>query len=83
MLGVESLLVLAIVLGACLALWFASRPRRKKNDVASLRRELAHLTHDDDAARRLVEAERERNADASEREILERVIRRLRHERRR
>jgi hypothetical protein len=79
----ESLLVFAVLIGASLAIWIASRPKRKKHDVASLRRELAHLTHDDDAARRLVEAEQRRSPDATEKELLERVIRRLRYERRR
>jgi hypothetical protein len=79
----ESLLVLALVVGASLAIWIASRPKRRKTDAGSLRRELAHLTHDEDAAQRLVDAEAKRYPDATERELLERVIRRLRYERRR
>lgn len=79
----EQLLVLAVVIGGCIAIWIASRPKRKSRDVAALRRELAHLTHDEDAARRLVESEQKRLPDATERELLERVIRRLRYERRR
>jgi uncharacterized protein HemX len=79
----EQLLVLAAVLGACVAIWIASRPKKKARDVAALRRELAHLTHDDTAAQRLVEAEQQRLPDATEKELLERVIRRLRYERRR
>lgn len=79
----ESLLVLALVIGGCLAIWLLSRPKRRSRDVAALRRELAHLTHDAASARRLVEAEQVRLPDATERELLERVIRRLRYERRR
>lgn len=77
------LLVLASVVGACFAIWYFSRPRRKSRDVKTLRRELAHLTHDEASAQRLVEAEQARLPDATERELLERVIRRLRYERRR
>jgi len=79
----ESLLVLAVVVGACIAIWVASRPARRVRDVPTLRRELAKLTHDEAAADRLVEAEQRRMPDATELEILERVIRRLRYERRR
>lgn len=79
----ESLLVLALVLGACAAIWSLSRPKRRATGVAALRRELAHLTHDEASARRLVEAEARRSPEATEKELLERVIRRLRHERRR
>jgi hypothetical protein len=78
---VEPLLVLAVLVGACVALYVASRPRRKKRDVATLRRELEHLTHDESAAQRLVDAESRRSPDATERELLERVIKRLRYER--
>ena len=77
----ESLLVMALVIFACAALYVATRPRRKKHDVASLRRELAHLTHDEGAADRLVEAESRRFPDETERELLARVIKRLRYER--
>jgi hypothetical protein len=77
------MLVLALVIGGCVAIWFFSRPRRRSRDVKSLRRELAHLTHDPASAQRLVEAEQARLPDATERELLERVIRRLRYERRR
>jgi hypothetical protein len=80
---VESLLVLGLVFGGCIALWLYTRPKRKARDVAGLRRELAHLTHDEAAAQRLVEAEQARSPDATERELLEKVIRRLRYERRR
>ncbi len=79
----EGLLVLALVVGASIAIYVASRPKRRKTDVASLRRELAHLTHDADAAQRLVDAEQRRVPDATERDLLERVIKRLRYERRR
>jgi len=80
---VESLLVLALVVGASIAIYVATRPKRRGTDVAALRAELAHLTHDGDAAQRLVEAEQKRSPDATERELLQRVIKRLRYERRR
>ena len=51
------------------------------SEVTSLRRELAHLTHDEGAADRLVEAESRRYPDETERELLARVIKRLRYER--
>ena len=79
----EALIVLALVIGAAVAIYLASLPRRRKLGVEGLRRELEHLTHDRAAAERLVAAERERAPDEPEIEILRRVIRRLRHERRR
>ncbi len=79
----EALLVLALVVGASIAIYLASRPARKRRDPASLRRELAHLTHDAASAQRLIDAEQRRSPDATEKEILERVIKRLRYERRR
>jgi len=79
----EAILVLAILVGACAAIWIATRPRRKRRDASALRRELQNLTHDADAARRLLDAEARRAPDATERELLERVIKRLRYERRR
>lgn len=79
----ETLLVLALVVGASVAIWIASRPARKKRDAGSLRRELEHLTHDADAAQRLIDAEARRNPDATEKELLEKVVKRLRYERRR
>jgi hypothetical protein len=81
--GLEALLVVAAVIGASAAIYFFARPRKKVVDVASLRRELAHLTHDDDAAERLVESERRKNPDATELELLRKVVNRLKHERRR
>lgn len=81
--GTEGLLVLAVVVGASAALYFYTRPRRRVVDVPSLRRELAHLTHDQDAADRLIESERRRNPDATELELLRKVVNRLKHERRR
>lgn len=79
----ERLLVLVAVVGACIAIWIASGPRRKLAGIAGLRRELAHLTHDEASAPRLVEAEQRRSPDATEEELLRRVIKRLRYERRR
>ena len=79
----EFLLVFALVMGAALAIYLASRPKKKRTDAASLRRELEHLTHDDAAAQRLVDAEQKRSPDATEKELLEKVIKRLRYERRR
>jgi hypothetical protein len=81
--GPEAYLVLAIVIGASAALYFFARQKKRVVDVASLRRELAHLTHDRDAAERLIEAERRRNPDATELELLRKVVNRLKHERRR
>ena len=81
--GTEALLVLAAVIGASAAIYYFSRPRKKVVDVASLRKELAHLTHDRDAAERLVESERKKSPDATELELLRKVVNRLKHERRR
>ena len=81
--GLESLYVLAMVIGASVALYLYTRPKKRVVDVASLRKELAHLTHDREAAERLVEAERRREPDATELQILKKVVGRLKHERRR
>jgi hypothetical protein len=80
---VEAAFVLPLLLLACAVIWWATQPKRKKRDVASLRRELASLTHDRDSAQRLIDAEAKRSPDATELELLERVIKRLRYERRR
>jgi hypothetical protein len=79
----EAVFVLPLLLIACAVIWWMTQPKRKKRDVATLRRELANLTHDADAAQRLIDAESKRSPDATERELLERVIKRLRYERRR
>lgn len=79
----EQILVLAVIVGASVAIWTFSRPKRRARGVAGLKRELSHLTHDAASARRLVEAEQQRFPDATEKELLERVIRKLRYERRR
>ncbi len=81
--GVEALLVLAIVVGASAAIYFFSRPKKRVVNTSSLRRELSHLTHDPDAAERLIEAERRRSPEATEIELLRKVVNRLKHERRR
>ncbi len=81
--GTEALLVLALVIGASAALYWLSRPQKRVVDVPSLRKELAHLTHDEAAAERLVAAERRKSPDATELELLRKVVARLKHERRR
>lgn len=79
----EALVVLALVIGGAAALYAYTRPKKRVVDVASLRKELGHLTHDPAAAERLVEAERRRDPDATELAILRKVVGRLKHERRR
>jgi hypothetical protein len=81
--GTEPLLVLALVIGASAAIYFYARPEKRVVNVASLRKELAHLTHDQSAADRLIEAERRKDPDATELELLRKVVNRLKHERRR
>ena len=83
MIGVEALLVLAMVIGASAAIYFFARPRRTVSTVASLRKELQHLTHDPAAGARLIDAEQRRSPDATELELLRKVVNRLKHERRR
>ncbi len=81
----EPILVLAAVLVACGALyWLATRSRRKRPvSQGDLRRELDKLTHDPRASSSLLERERARSPELSERELLHVVVRRLRRERRR
>lgn len=81
----ESLLVLALAVTAGVVLYAISvAPKRAAvRDGASLRRELDRLTHDARTSESLLERERERSPDASERERLETVLRRLKRDRRR
>lgn len=81
--SLENLLVLALIVAVSVGIWRASQPKKKKRDVPTLQRELERMTHDREAADRLVEAERARSPGLSELALLERVITRLRHERRR
>jgi len=81
----ESALVLLAVVCACAVIFvLATRSRRKRPVTASsLRRELDKLTHDPRASASLLERERERSPEASELELLQVIVRRLRRERRR
>ena len=79
----EALLVLAVALGVGFAIYFYSRPRVRVLDAPTLRKELLDLTHDADAAERLIASERRRDPDATELQLLRKVVNRLKHERRR
>jgi hypothetical protein len=79
----ENLFVLALIVITAVVIWRASQPKKKRRDVPTLRRELERMTHDRDAAERLLEAERARSPGLSELALLQRVITRLEHERRR
>jgi len=81
----ERVLVLVAVVAACGVLyWLALRSRRKRPvPLGDLQPELDKLTHDPRASASLVERERARSPELSERELLSVVVRRLRRERRR
>ncbi len=81
----EAALVLVLAIVACVVLYAISvAPKRKApRTTANLRRELDKLTHDPRASESLIARERERSPDASELELLETVLRRLKRERRR
>lgn len=81
----EATLVLGLLIVGCIVIYTLSHlPKRTAPpSVAALRRELDKLTHDPRASASLLAREAERSPDASEREQLETVLRRLRRERRR
>lgn len=81
----ESVLVLVAAIAACAVLYALSvLPRRKKaRTPETMRRELDRLTHDARASESLLERERARSPGATEHELLETVLRRLKRERRR
>jgi len=81
----ESALVFLAVVCACAVLFALATASRRKRPVTagSLRRELDKLTHDPRASASLIERERRRSPDASELELLQTIVRRLRRERRR
>lgn len=81
----EAALVLVLAVVACIVLYAISvaPKRRAPRTVATLRRELDKLTHDPRASESLLAREAERSPDATELELLETVLRRLKRERRR
>ncbi|MBN8223907.1 MAG: hypothetical protein J0L89_03715 [Xanthomonadales bacterium] len=81
----EAVLVLVLAVIACVVIYAVSvAPKRKAPRTAvTLKRELDKLTHDPRASESLLARERERSPDASELEVLETVLRRLKRERRR